>query len=82
MNKNEIINKLRVMKPALQENFAVKTLGLFGSFADGTNTEKSDIDIMVELERPIGWNFFVLEKHLEQALSSKIDLVSKNALCG
>ena len=80
MNKNEVIDKLRAIKPVLQKNFAVKTLGLFGSFADGTNTDESDVDIMVELGHPIGWNFFKLEKQLEKALSCKIDLVTQNAL--
>ena len=79
-NKNEIINKLKAVKPALQKNFAVKTLALFGSFADGTNTAESDVDIIVEMDKPIGWRFFALEKQLEQTLNRKIDLVTQNAL--
>ena len=45
-----------------------------------SNTEDSDIDILVELEKPIGWKFFTLEIYLEKIFDRKIDLVTKNAL--
>ena len=80
MNTNEIINELQRIKPHIQHEYAVKTVGLFGSFADGTNTDSSDVDILVEFEKPIGWKFFKLEKYLENILNRKIDLVTINAL--
>jgi len=42
--------------------------------------KKSDIDIIVELEKPIGWKFFTLEMFLETTFGRKVDLVTKNAL--
>ena len=80
MDTEEIISRLRQVKPYLQQQYAVKNVGLFGSFADGTYTADSDVDIMVEFERPVGWRFFTLEKHLEQTLNRKVDLVTANAL--
>jgi predicted nucleotidyltransferase len=80
MDTSEIINKLRQIKPQLQSEYAVKTIGLFGSFADGAYTDTSDVDILVEFERPVGWQFFTLEKHLEETFHRKIDLVTINAL--
>ena len=80
MDTNEVIDKLRAVKPYLQNEYAVKTLGLFGSFANGAYTDGSDIDIMVEFERPIGWRFFTLEKYLEKTFGRKIDLVTSSAL--
>lgn len=74
------MDKLRELKPVLREDYAVKEIGLFGSFTDNTFTEKSDIDIIVELEKPIGWKFFTLEMFLETTLGRKVDLVTKNAL--
>ena len=53
---------------------------MFGSYSDNSNTEDSDIDILVELEKPIGWKFFTLELFLEKVFNKKIDLVTKNAL--
>jgi len=74
------LDKLRELKPVLREDYAVKEIGLFGSFTDNTFTEKSDIDIIVELEKPIGWKFFTLEMFLETTFGRKVDLVTKNAL--
>jgi len=78
--KAEILTKLAELKPILHEDFAVNEIGLFSSYSDNTNTEESDIDILVELEKPIGWKFFSLEQYLEKIFNKKIDLVTKNAL--
>ena len=80
MDKSEIISKLQLVKPYLQQEYAVKSMGLFGSFANDTYSDSSDVDIMVEFEHPIGWQFFKLEKYLETMLQRKIDLVSREAL--
>lgn len=80
MEARDIITKLQEIKPNLQQEYAVKALGLFGSYANGTQTDNSDIDILVEFNEPIGWRFFTLEKHLEKILNRKIDLVTVNAL--
>ena len=80
INKNDILTRLRELKPTLYSDFAVKEIGLFGSFSDNTFNDESDIDIIVELERPIGWKFFSLELYLESVFNRKIDLVTKNAL--
>jgi hypothetical protein len=80
LTKSDILSKLKELKPSLQKDFAVQEIGLFGSFSDNTFNENSDIDILVELERPIGWKFFTLELYLEQIFNRKIDLVTKNAL--
>jgi predicted nucleotidyltransferase len=82
MTTDEAISKLQQIKPYLQREYAVKTLGLFGSFADGTYTDNSDVDLLVEFERPVGWRFFTLEKFLEETLERKIDLVTTGALKG
>jgi len=79
-NKNEILIKLKNLKPILQKEFAVKEIGLFGSYSDDSYTQNSDIDLLIELERPIGWKFFSLELFLEDKLGRKIDLVTQNAL--
>ncbi|QQS37368.1 MAG: nucleotidyltransferase family protein [Ignavibacteriales bacterium] len=78
--KSEILKKLNEIKPILQREYSVKNIGLFGSFADETFNAESDIDLLVELERPIGWKLLTLEIFLEKVFSRKIDLVTKNAL--
>ncbi len=78
--KKDILLKLKELKPFLQKEYSVRELGLFGSFSDETFSEESDIDILIELEKPIGWKFFSLELFLEKIFNRKIDLVTKNAI--
>ena len=80
ITKNDILLKLKEIKPSLYKDFAVTHIGLFGSFSEGFNTAESDIDLLVELEKPIGWKFFTLELYLQNIFGRKIDLVTKNAL--
>ena len=80
ITKEDILDKLRDLRPILYKDYALKKIGLFGSFSDGSNTDSSDIDLLVEFERPIGWKFFSLEIFLENIFGRKIDLVTKNAL--
>ena len=78
--REDIISKLDELKPRLQKEYSIRQIGLFGSYADNTQTDESDIDILVELEKPIGWKFFSLELYLEKVFNQKIDLVTKKAL--
>jgi hypothetical protein len=78
--REDIIFKLNELKPWLQQEYSVREIGLFGSFADNTETDESDIDILVELEKPIGWKFFSLELYLEKVFNRKIDLVTRKGL--
>lgn len=80
LDKDIILNKLRELKPILTEEYAVKEIGIFGSFAIDEASNESDIDILVELYKPIGWNFFTLQIYLEDVFGRKVDLVTKNAL--
>lgn len=67
-------------KPFLKEKYHVAKIGYFGSVARGEQNEHSDIDILVELEKPIGWDLIELQEYLEGILKSKVDLVTTKAL--
>ncbi len=72
---------LKRHKKELKEKFCVKNLAIFGSYVRGTQTEKSDIDILVEFEKPITLiQFIKLENYLSQLLGLKVDLVMKSSL--
>jgi len=75
-----IQRELSKLKPYLREKYGVKKIGVFGSYARGEEKESSDIDILIELEKPIGWEFFYLKDYLEKKLGREIDLVTVNAL--
>ena len=55
---------------------------LFGSFSRGEETQDSDVDILVVLDksRPIGLKFFGMWNELEELLGRKVDLVSEGTL--
>ncbi len=55
ITKSDILNKLNDLKPILYKDYSLKQIGLFGSFSDDSYSEDSDIDLLVEFERPIGW---------------------------
>ena len=55
---------------------------LFGSFSRGEETQNSDVDILVSLDKskPIGLKFFGMLTDLEELLGRKVDLVSEGTL--
>jgi uncharacterized protein len=79
-NSNEIIEILKKKMPELAKEYAVERLGIFGSFSDGSYDNDSDVDILVDFKKPVGWKFFTLEIYLEKILGRKVDLVTRNAL--
>jgi hypothetical protein len=78
--RSELFQKLKELKPFLQSEYSIARIGVFGSFSDGTYTEDSDIDILVDFKKPIGWKFLTLELFLEKVCGRKIDLVTGKAL--
>lgn len=64
----------------LRERFHVERIGYFGSYARGTANSRSDVDLLVSFSQPIGWQFFALERFLEEQLGNPIDLVTESAL--
>jgi len=80
LSKSEIESKLRNLKPILSDKYSVIRIGYFGSYSRNEQTEKSDIDILVEFSKPIGWAFFDLQEMLENELKTKVDLVSNKAI--
>ncbi len=73
MTKEYILNFLTTHKKEMQETYALKKIGLFGSYANGTADENSDIDIVVDM--PSSFDaFFDLKDFLESNLKKNIDL--------
>ncbi len=78
---NEIKSQLQEHKQALKDEYGVTALGIFGSYVCGEQTEESDIDILVDLEKPIGLVKLVrLSRDISRMLGIRTDLTTKNAL--
>lgn len=60
----------------MRENFGVERIILFGSFAKGVQKKKSDIDILVDLRKPLGLEFVSLADRLEEILGRKVDIAT------
>ena len=67
-------------KKELENKYHIKSIGLFGSFVRGDATEFSDVDILVEFEKPIGLDFVTLGDELEEILGIRVDLVTLNSI--
>jgi len=74
--QNRLFHRLRQEQSYLNLTFGVKRLGIFGSYAKGTPRPDSDVDIIIEFERPIGLKFITLVDYLEQQLGKKIDVLT------
>ncbi|MBC8414489.1 MAG: nucleotidyltransferase family protein [Nitrospira sp.] len=61
----------------LSNKYFVKDIGIFGSYVRGDQSKQSDLDILVEFEKPIGFFQFL---DLEGLTGVKIDLGTKKAL--
>jgi len=80
-SKTDIERLLKQHRKELEVEFGVKEIGLFGSYVRNEQDERSDVDILVEFNRPIGlFRFMDLEERLTEIVECKVDLVTKNAL--
>ena len=58
----------------------VTRLRLFGSHARDEAAGGSDVDLIADLDRPLGLRFFSLQDELSARLGLKVDLVTEAAL--
>lgn len=77
---SEIKQVLTQLKPELSRRFHVQSLGLFGSVVRDDFSASSDIDIIVDFDRPVGIEFIDLAQYIEQRLQKKVDLVSRKGV--
>lgn len=77
---SEIEQRLIALKPFLAKKYKVKNIGVFGSYSEGTQSASSDLDILIDLNEPLGWEFFDLKEFLETEFNLPVDLVTRSAL--
>ncbi len=80
--KERVMTLLRENYPYLAAEYGVKKIGIFGSYAKGTPEDTSDIDIIVEFERPLGFRFVEFVEYLERLLGKKVDVLTPAGLQG
>jgi len=78
VNKN--LEKLKAKIISVLKKNMIKRAGIFGSYVRGEQRKDSDIDIIIEPRKNMGFEFAGLEIQLKKALKKKVDLVSYNGL--
>jgi predicted nucleotidyltransferase len=76
ISQEQVKQRLRDNQSYLSTEYGVTKMGLFGSYSKDTADEDRDIDIIVELDRPLGFQFVDLAEYLEQLLGKKINLLT------
>ena len=81
ISKQNVLAKLRALKPELSARYRVKQLELFGSVVREKQHGKSDIDLLVEFTEDADmFDLVGLGLFLEERLHRKVDVVPKRAL--
>lgn len=80
LTRKEILHRLQQALPYLRRRFGVVRLALYGSFAKDIAGRASDVDLLVELSRPLGLEFVALVQYLERKLGRRVELATFETL--
>jgi predicted nucleotidyltransferase len=81
MKQDTVLQILKQKNAELTKQFGVKSLSLFGSVARDEATSVSDVDLLVEFNRPVGYfGLFALQDYLENLLGCSVDLGTPDSL--
>jgi predicted nucleotidyltransferase len=75
MERDEVIRILNEHRREFADQYGVKSLALFGSVARDKATDLSDVDLLVDFNRPVGlFGLFALQDRIEELLGCPVDL--------
>ena len=81
MKQEDVLQILKQKNTELTKQFGVKSMLMFGSLARNEATQTSDVDLLVEFNRPVGYfGLFALQDYLEKLLGCSVDLGTPNSL--
>jgi predicted nucleotidyltransferase len=81
MERDKALKILSEHKAELQQKHGVKSIAIFGSTARNEARDDSDVDILVEFERPVGFvKYFRLQYRLEELLGQAVDMATPGGL--
>jgi predicted nucleotidyltransferase len=79
-SQEQLLRILREELPILRQRYGVTRLAVYGSFAHGHPGPRSDVDLLVDLERPLGLDFLTLVYHLEDRIGRRVEVATFEAL--
>ena len=81
MKQDVVLQILKQKNAEMAKQFGVESLLLFGSVARNEATTTSDVDLLVEFNRPVGYfGLFALQDYLEKLLGCPVDLGTPDSL--
>lgn len=81
MKQDGVLQILKQKNAEMTKQFGVKSLLLFGSVARSEATPASDVDLLVEFNRPVGYfGLFALQDYLEKLLGCPVGLGTPGSL--
>lgn len=81
MPRDEVIRILQAHRRDLAETYGVRSLALFGSVARNEADNASDVDLVVEFDRAVGYfGLVALQDYLAELLKKPVDLGTLRSL--
>lgn len=82
ITRQDVVDLLSGIRTDLATRYHVRRIGLFGSVGRNQNSEKSDIDILIDFETGFSTmrNYMNLQRYLQGIFPRKIDLVTYGSL--
>jgi len=75
VDRINVVNIISQFKAENLDRYGIKKIGIFGSTASDSNTPTSDVDIVVELEKPDMFCLIGIKQDLETLLNLPVDIV-------
>lgn len=75
MQRDEVLHLLARFRDRRGRELGITRIGIFGSLARGEATDASDVDVVVELERPDLLLLVGIKQELEELLQRPVDVV-------
>lgn len=76
LTQQEILNYLKEYKALKKEEYSIKEIGIFGSYARGDAHEGSDIDVVVDFNKPDLLNQVGIMQELREKFNTKVDVIA------
>ena len=76
LSKKEILKFLKKYKEEKKDIYHINKLGLFGSYAKEQQSEISDVDIVVEFNKPDLFNQIGIMQDLKEYFKKDVDVIS------
>ncbi|MBS3074631.1 nucleotidyltransferase family protein [Candidatus Pacearchaeota archaeon] len=70
------IEKIKPLIIKILKKEGIKKAGIFGSYARGEQKKNSDVDIIIEPRKGMGFDFFGMQVDLEEALKKKVEVIT------